>query len=345
MIAGLPKRVVIPFLLFVCLLVGAASAMGQEVQTPSNTLQPIVDALALNTAATAAQQQQLVDAFTIVLDAGLMTQDQALTIISLVEWSTLAAGEIDGAVALIVDVLGDLSGGSVIDPVGELEARLLALDRQPVFDAIGASSAATADQIQALLDAFTAAFDASTLTPEQALEMLGFVGWSSLETTEDIDLAMGLLTDTLSGLVAGAITDPLGALTDAYNAALTPDGIVNAIGRAGASDETISQVQALVAGGLPPGIAVRVTKEALRDGLTQAEIAELLAELAEEYASGASPGQAANAATGQGSYRHQEQEEEQNSNQGDSGDPEEEKNANGPKENGKGKDNKGGKKP
>jgi len=172
---------------------------------------------------------------------------------------------------------------------------------------------------------------ASALTPDQALEMLGFLGWASLETAEDIDLAIGLLTQTIAALRDGTITDPLTALTDAYNAELTPDGIVNAIGKAEALDETISQVQALVASGIPPGIVLRVTKDALRNG---EDPAEALAAFADAYGDPSdpsmSPGQAANQATGRGNQQDKEE------------DQEDEKK--GSKGNGNGKDNKGGKK-
>lgn len=217
---------------------------------------------------------------------------------------------------------------------------------EPIIDAL-AANAATTEQQRQLADSFAAALDTGLMLPDQVLEMLEFLGWESLESSEDIELAIALLTETVSALLAGTVTNPLAALTDAYNAELAPDGIVNAIVKAGASDETISKVQALVAAGLPRGIVLRVTKDALREGK---DPAEALAALADAYGDptdpSMSPGQAANQATGRGSYKYQEQEEEQNANEGVADGPEEEANQNGPRETGqdKEKEDKGGKK-
>ena len=348
MIAGLPKRHCIVAILLIATSLISGIAAAQEVQTPSTTLQPILDALAVNTTATAAQQQLLIDSFAAALDAGFMEPQQALDMIALVDWASLTTvDEIASAAAVIADVLDAFSIGGIGDPVAELEAQLLLLEQQPVFDVIGANPAATADQIQQLLDQLASVFDAAMLTPDEALEMLAFLEWESLESPEDIELAITLLTETVDALLAGTVADPVAALTDAYNAELTPNGIVNAIVKAGATDKIISQVQALVAAGLPPGIVLRVTKDALREG---EDPALALAELADAYGDPSdpfmSPGQAANQATGRGTYKYQEQEEEQNTNEGDADDPEKESNRNGPRETGQDKEkgNKGGKK-
>ena len=342
MTAGLPNRARILLCLVLVLLVAACCGVSQEVQTPSMTLQPIIDTLALNPIATAEQQQQLTNLFETALDAGLMLQDQGLAMIALVNWLSLETEEqVADAIALLEDVLESLIAESIADPVAELGARLLLLEQQPVFDAIGANLLATAEQTQLLIDQLTEAFAVSLLTPAQALEMLGFVHWESIEAPEDLEEAISLLTDTLSSLLAGEIVDPLAALTSAYNAAMTPDGITNATSKSGVSDETLAAAQEIVASGLPPGIVLRVTKQALLDGKDPAEV---LAILAEAYGDPSdpvsSPGQAANEATDRGSYRYEEQEEEQNTNEGDTDGAEVEKNANGPKDTGKAKDHK-----
>jgi len=342
MIAGLPNRICVLLCVVSFLFVGACCAVSQEVQTPSMTLQPIIETLALNPVATAEQQQHLTDLFGIALDAGLMLQDQGLAMIALVDWPSLVTEEqVADAVSLLEDALESLIAGSIADPVAELEGRLLLLEQQPVFDAIGANGLTTAEQTQLLVDQFSEAFAASLLTPAQAFEMLEFLHWGSIEAPEDLEEAFSLLTETLSSLIAGEIVDPVTALSSAYNEAMTPDGITNAISKSGVSDETLAAAQEIVASGLPPGIVLRVTKQALLDGEDPAEI---LAFLAEAYGDPSdpmsSPGQAANEATDRGSYRYEEQEEEQNTNEGDTDGAEVEKNANGPKDTGKAKDNK-----
>ena len=217
------------------------------------------------------------------------------------------------------------------DPVIQTPSDVL----QPIIDLVESSAVATAEQKQALIDTFSDLIDLEQLTVDQATESLLVVGWEAPELEEDLTLALGLLNDTLAGVASGDITDPVAALIGAYNSELTPDGIVNAITKAGASDETLAQAESLVAAGLPPGIVLRVTKDALRDGLTQEEIDAMLETLAVAYAEGEPAGQAANAATGQGSYKYEEQEQEVNTNEGENEEPEAEKNNNGKRDNGK----------
>jgi len=195
---------------------------------------------------------------------------------------------------------------------------------------------ATPDQQQLLIEAFTDVIEGGQLTIDQAVEMLTVLGWSDLDLEEDIAGAVDLLADVVAGVAAGEITDPLAALLD-EDASLTPEGVINAMGKAGASDETLAQAEELVASGLPPGIVLRVTKDALRQGLSQEEITAMLDELGAEFLEGASPGQAANTATGNGSNKNQEQEE--NANEGENEEPENEENKNGSNDNGNGNGN------
>jgi len=217
------------------------------------------------------------------------------------------------------------------------ETQPLVLTQESIVEALAANPFSTEKQTQPLVDSFSTAVEASLLSLDQAMEMLALVGWESIESEEDISQALALLEDTLRALLAGEIIDPLSALTEAYNTSLTPDGILHAVSKAGASEETLSQVQSLIAAGLPPGIVLRVTQNALRQDLPKNEIDRILADLASIYAEGASPGQAANQAIGRGSYKHQEHEEEQNTNQDEEGLPEEETNRNGPKKPNNGK--------
>jgi len=219
----------------------------------------------------------------------------------------------------------------VIDPIDDVQTEPDVL--QPVFDVVESNPEATEEQKADLIAAFEAAEETGVLTPEQALEMLALVTWDSQMLDGDLQLVYDALLSTLDGLASGEIMDdPLAVLGDTVNKALTPAGTLNALGKAGAEDENLSEVAALVADGMPPGILIRVVKGALRDGLDPAAISALLADL-EAEAVDQSWGQAANAVTdqGQSKNKHQENEENQNENDGENEEPEEEteKNSNG----------------
>lgn len=224
------------------------------------------------------------------------------------------------------------SPSDVIDPVIQTPSFIL----EPVIVTVQSNSLVSEEEKQLLIDTFTAVIEDELMTVDQAVEMLMSLGWTSLELEEDIAVALALLDEILGGVAAGEIEDPVAALIGAYNAEMTPDGITNAISKAGASDATLLQAQTLVASGLPPGIVLRVTKAALRgEEPTQAEIDAMLTLLGDAFADGSSPGQAANAATEQGTYQYEEQEQEQeeNANEGENEEPEEEENKNGKKKN------------
>ncbi len=221
----------------------------------------------------------------------------------------------------------DIQTGSVVVPPGGVQTSSNVL--QPVFDVIdGNPNAAPADQ-EALKSAIQSAADLGLLTADQALAMLGLVQWTSLTDADALANAASIVLTILDDLVAGDITDPVGALTNLLNQLATPPGTLNAIGRAGASEELLDQVSSLVAGGVPPGIVVRVTKEGLRHGLSMEEIAAQLDVLAAALQSGEDIawGQIANDATGKGA-NEQQQNQEMNTNTQGNEDPEQEANAN-----------------
>jgi hypothetical protein len=209
---------------------------------------------------------------------------------------------------------------------------------QPVFDAIDSNVNADPGDQSALKTAIEDAADLGLLTPEQALAMLDLAQWSTLEDSEALANTAAILQTILADLVAGDITDPVTELTNLLNQLATPPGTLNAIGRAGASDEILDQVSSLVAGGVPPGIAVRVTKQGLRDGLTMDQISDRLDVLAAALAAGEDIawGQVANAAanTEENTYQNTEM----NTNTQGNDEPEQEANAAG---NGKKDDNPG----
>ena len=208
-----------------------------------------------------------------------------------------------------------------IEPPGDVQTSSSPL--QPVIDLIEANDEATEEQKAALIAAFEAA-DAEVVAPELALEMLAQVRWDT--RTENIDSVIAAILNVLDRLTGEIIDDPLAALAEALNNALAPPGILNALGKAEVEDETLSQAAELVGSGLPPGILIRVVKGALRDEMPTEEIAVLLAELVAATEEG-SWGQAANAVTGQGEFKHQD--EEKNENRGVNEEPEEETNQHG----------------
>jgi len=214
----------------------------------------------------------------------------------------------------------------VIDPIDDVQTAPSPL--QPVIDRIESNPDATPEEKASLIAAFEAADAAGVVTPEQALEMLALVFWDTLTADGNLAAILDLLQATLAGLISGEITgDPLVVLADALDAALTPPGVLNALGKAGADEETLAAVADLVGDGMPPGILVRVVKSALRDGLSPEEIAERLAALETAATEEQGWGQAANEVTGQGEFKHQEQEE--NENHGKNEEPEDEENRNG----------------
>lgn len=219
----------------------------------------------------------------------------------------------------------------VIEPVLDVQTDSTTL--QQVTDIVGTNPAASDEEKAGLIDLLVTAVDQETLDMFLVEEMLAGVGWETLD--EGIKEMISLIGETLAAYLDGAIEDPIAGLLDAYNATLTPDGIVNAITKAGASLETISQVQSLVASGIPPGIVLRVTKAGLRD--ESFDVTQILTDLGALYAEDpqTSPGQVANEATGNGSFKHQEQEENENGVDAESGPGpreyrEEETNANDP---------------
>ena len=222
----------------------------------------------------------------------------------------------------------------VIDPTDDPQTSSSPL--QPVYDLIAINPDVTAEQSASLVAAFEAAYDAGTLSPDQAVEMLALVGWETLTADGDLGSMLEALQTALAGLASGDITDdPLAALTDILNLASMPEGTLNALTKAGVADENLSEVAALVADGMPPGILVRVVKDALRDDpdADPGDISALLAALEAASEEEQGWGQAANEATGQGEFKHNEKEENKNS--GKNEEPETEKNNNGK---GKGKD-------
>jgi len=247
------------------------------------------------------------------------------------------------AVALLV--IGSVAGTAqetqspslVIDPVVQTDSTTL----EEVTEAVETNSGATEEERQLLIDLFVAAVDDGGMDVDLVGEMLLSVGWETLE--EGIAEMIALIDTTLAGYVDGSIEDPVIGLIEAYNESATPEGITNALTKAGASDEVLSSVQSLVAGGLPAGIVLRVTKAGLRG--ESLDVDQMLSDLEALYAENPdiSPGLAANTVTVKGSYKHQEQEENVNGPESEGENEEREENENAPGNgNSKGKGNNSG---
>ena len=225
-----------------------------------------------------------------------------------------------------------------VDPVDPPIVQTPSVTLDGIIAVIDLNLNATMDQQSAMLDALGPAVEQELLTEDQALEILSVIGWSTLDDPEKIDEAIDAVAAVSSQLIAGAVlVDPVGELADLWAEALTPDGIVNSIGKAAeraglddaTSDPVLDEVERLIAAGFPPGIVLRVVKDALRDGEDPLEALAALEAAAEE----GSYGQAANEATGNGQNTYQETEE--NANQEPSDEPEEEDNNHGQGRNGK----------
>ena len=228
-----------------------------------------------------------------------------------------------------------------IDPVEPPIVQTPSVTLDGIIAAIDLNPAATVDQRNALLDALGPVVEQEVLTEDQALEILSVIGWASLEDTERIDEAIEAVTTVSLQLLSGTLLgDPVAELADLWAEALTPDGIINSIDKAAdragldetTSDPVLDEVERLIVAGFPPGIVLRVVKDALRDGDDPLAALAALEVAAEE----GSNGQAANAVTGNGQNRYEETEE--NANQEPNEEPEAEDNNHGQGRNGEKQD-------
>lgn len=248
------------------------------------------------------------------------------------------------------------------DPTGTPTLEPPTLD--DVVAAIEGSTLLSDEQKAGLIGGFSTAVNEAYLTIEEAFALLDIAKFDQLTNEDEADFATNALETVLAALNAGEV-DFEGAsvslaeaiesgsedgLDDSLDELTTPPGILNAIGNAAAKvnydDAALAalfeQVEQLIFDGVPPGIVLRVTKDALRSGLDPTEIETQLDELGALIAGGASPGNAANAVTGKGQNKHREQEQNQNTNQESNDEPEveQEGNRNSPQGNGQGNSNK-----
>jgi hypothetical protein len=233
----------------------------------------------------------------------------------------------------IVAAAQDAPPMGFVDPVGETQTSSDPL--QSVIDLIEGSESATPEQKGSLIAAFCAFFDADLLAPDDAAqlaeEMLALVQWESLSDQRTIERVITAMEVVLDGLLAGEnLEEALGVLAEVLNEMLTPPGILNALEKAGATADELSLAAELAAGGVPPGILVRVAKDALCQDQAPIDSLDVLSDLV-AVGDDVQWGQIANEVTDQGSFKHQDRERNQNENRGAGADPEleEEKNQHG----------------
>jgi len=179
-----------------------------------------------------------------------------------------------------------------------------------------------------LLDLLETAGTGGFLTDDQAIAILNAAGIGSLgegdsQTAAQVQNALVMtLTAVNAGTIdpEGAVTalnlamgqgDPLGALSAVLDEEASPAGVLTAIGNAALragyvqseSTALLDQVKIAIQEGVPPGIAVRVAKQALRSGLSPQEQVARVAALLED--GDTPPGQAANAVTEKKGQGHQ----------------------------------------
>jgi len=173
---------------------------------------------------------------------------------------------------------------------------------------------------------FAAAVEQGALTPDQALALLGVVGWGELEedgagfAVRALELALMALTagdapydEVLSALSQAAESGELGPMVSGNEAAL-PGIFTSLMGPA--EEMSVNfwvEVEELVFSGLPPGIVARTARQLLRSGASEEEVLTAVESLAEGVAEGLPPGKA-NASSPGNKYR--EKAENQNHAQG-----------------------------
>ncbi|MBC7092530.1 hypothetical protein H5T53_00725 [Candidatus Bipolaricaulota bacterium] len=206
----------------------------------------------------------------------------------------------------------------------------------------------SAEEKSQVVGSLSAAVTGGYLTTAQALAWLDTVQLEAL-TPEAAEFAVEALTMAVAALTTGRV-DPEGALTalavatTAQDLALlktmlaelaAPPGISQALANVatGYDKATIAtlldETQELILDGVPPGIVLRVAKDALRSQTDLTTLQEGLATLGTLIADGTAPGRAANQIVENGHRgQNREHERNQNAHQGPGFAPEEEEERN-----------------
>jgi hypothetical protein len=172
---------------------------------------------------------------------------------------------------------------------------------------------------------------------------------AALETAFDVLLFgesdLSTVMDALSGALdtqdLGVIDGLLQSQADSFRAANALDKALLGSGYDETSvDSLLAQADDLMLQGVPPGIVIRVLRDALRSDLDADDLSSMLADAGSLVNDGTPPGQAVNQVTGQGEFRntHQHQGQEENVTAVQNEESQEEQNSNSPAGKGNGKD-------
>jgi len=200
---------------------------------------------------------------------------------------------------------------------------------------VDGSTVLTDEQKTSLGEAFEAGAVDGYIADTDGVALVEASGLPLLVEGDDPAGTLDAIYLVLEAIAAGQV-DPEGAIAAlaiwaANDAGLdeqaTPEGIVNALGGAlasagfpqTASTSVFAQIELLIEAGVPPGIALRVTRQTVRDveEFDEQFLLDQLILLGELIADGSSPGLAANDVTehGKSHNRHQEEEQEENENE------------------------------
>lgn len=171
------------------------------------------------------------------------------------------------------------------------------------------------EQLETLTPDFIAAISQETLSLEEALALLEAAQFGTGSISSVSEDTLKLILDGLSGsefksfdeilALFEEFPDPnilLFELKQQFDLLASPQGIINvisnAVTKAGYGDvssaKMLNKADDLIANGVPPGIVVRMIKQALRGSYSEEQILAELDTLNEAIESGTSPGQAAN---------------------------------------------------
>lgn len=127
MMAGLPKSASLLLISLGLAFSMSLFGMAQEIQVDSNLLQPVFDLIDAN--ANSTDQENLKETFENAVTLGVLTPEEALALLEIVQWETLEeTDDLANASAAIQTILTDLISGALTDdPLAALTQLLNAL--------------------------------------------------------------------------------------------------------------------------------------------------------------------------------------------------------------------------
>jgi len=236
--------------------------------------------------------------------------------------------------ALLCGIVGITVAGQEIQTPSSVIPETIAL--------VDGAAALADEQKTTLGEAFEAAAVDGYIADTDGVALVEASGLPLLVEGDDPAGTLDAIYLVLEAITTGQV-DPEGAITalaiwaandaglDALSGLLdeqaTPEGIINALDGAfasagfpqTASTSVFAQIELLIEAGVPPGIALRVTRQTVRDveEFDEQFLLDQLILLGELIADGTSAGLAANDVTehGKSHNRHQEEEQEENENE------------------------------